>query len=156
MVRIAISTVEVTSPDGTKSLWVAALPHIEAIAAVRKVISPAHIAELSIIRPQMKGFHRGELRKVDIVTDAKSPEGADRAGDVSHRHANDSRADPMRAVSSYRAYAVDSDGELVEFKEMTCRDDGEAVAKAKQLIKACDVEVWNGDRFVIRLVKRPT
>ena len=46
MVR-RVATVEVTSPDGTKSLWLVALPHSEAVAAVRMVISPDHIAELS-------------------------------------------------------------------------------------------------------------
>jgi hypothetical protein len=38
---------------------------------------------------------------------------------------------------------------------MICSDDGEAVAKAKRLTKYYDIEVWNGDRFVIRLVCRP-
>jgi hypothetical protein len=39
MVR-RVANVEVTSPDGTKSPWVVALPHSEAVAAVRKVIPP--------------------------------------------------------------------------------------------------------------------
>jgi hypothetical protein len=130
MVRIAISTVEVTSPDGTKTLWVAALPHNEAVAAVGKFNSPACVAELSILRsvqssPKLKGIRAGEVRKIDTLT-----------------------------VSSYQAYAVDLSGCLVECQGMVCRDDREAVAEAKRLINDHDVEVWNGDRFVIRLVKR--
>jgi hypothetical protein len=58
-------------------------------------------------------------------------------------------------ASEYRAYAVASDGHVIRFEEMICRDDGEAVVKAKRLVKGCDIEVWNGDRFVIRLVHRP-
>ena len=50
MVVRRVATVEVTSPDGGKSLWVVALPHGEAVAAVRKLIPPDHIAELSIRR----------------------------------------------------------------------------------------------------------
>jgi hypothetical protein len=38
---------------------------------------------------------------------------------------------------------------------MICRDDGEAVAKAKQLISDSDIEIWNHSRFVIRLVHTP-
>ncbi len=38
---------------------------------------------------------------------------------------------------------------------MNCGDDGEAVAKAKRLVKDYDIEVWYGDRFVIRLVHKP-
>jgi hypothetical protein len=53
--------------DGTKSFWVVALPHTEAIAAVREVVPPDHIAELSIrsLRksPKLEGIRRGEVRK---------------------------------------------------------------------------------------------
>jgi hypothetical protein len=38
---------------------------------------------------------------------------------------------------------------------MICSDDGEAVAKAKRLTKYYDIEVWNGDRFVIRWFADP-
>lgn len=130
MVRIAISTVEVTSPNGTKTLWVAALPHNEAVAAVRRYFSPVHVVELSILRssqrsPKVKGIRPGEVRKIETLT-----------------------------VSSYQANAVGPGGHFVESQEMVCRDDREAVAEAKRLIRDRDVEVWNGDRFVIRLVKR--
>ena len=78
MVVRRVATVEVTSPDGGKSLWVVALPHGEAIAAVRKVIPPDHIAELSIRRSlggqkNLRGLHRGEVRKIETMTHSKSP-----------------------------------------------------------------------------------
>jgi hypothetical protein len=48
MVRLSLPAVEVIALDGTKSFWIVALPHTEAIAAVREVVPPDHIAELSI------------------------------------------------------------------------------------------------------------
>jgi hypothetical protein len=80
MVR-RVATVEVTSPDGTKSLWAVALPHSEAVAAVRIVIPPDHIAELSIRRllgSQKKpdGLRLGEVRKIEAKTHSKSPSDA--------------------------------------------------------------------------------
>jgi hypothetical protein len=71
MARLVMSTVEVTAPDGTKSLWAAALPHREAVAAVRRVIPPDHIAELSLRRlprSKMEGLCPGAVRKIDIGT----------------------------------------------------------------------------------------
>jgi hypothetical protein len=76
MVR-RVATVEVTSPDGSKSLWVVALPHGEAVAAVRTVIPPDHIAELSIrrlpvSRKKLDGLRPGEVRKIETMTRSKS------------------------------------------------------------------------------------
>lgn len=69
MVR-RVATVEVTSPDGSKSLWVVARPHSEAVAAVRTIIPPDHIAELSIrrlsgSRKKLEGLRPGEVRKIE-------------------------------------------------------------------------------------------
>lgn len=57
-----------------------------------------------------------------------------------------------RRALEYRAYAVGSDGRFIRCDEMTCRDDSEAVAKAKRLMGDSDIEVWNHSRFVTRLV----
>jgi hypothetical protein len=70
MARVATPAVEVTAPDGTKSLWAAALSHSEAVAAVRKVIPSNHKAELSLRRvsrrsPKLDGIVAGEVRKVE-------------------------------------------------------------------------------------------
>jgi hypothetical protein len=68
------------------------------------------------------------------------------------------QATPARAprrLFEYRAYSIGSDGHFIECAEMICRDDGEAIAKAKGLLGASDIEVWNHSRFVIRLVHTP-
>jgi hypothetical protein len=58
-------------------------------------------------------------------------------------------------VPEYWVYVVGADGHFTESKEMTCRDDGEAVVKAKRLIDGHDIEVWSGNRLVIRLIRNP-
>jgi hypothetical protein len=58
-------------------------------------------------------------------------------------------------VGEYRVYSVGTDGHFTESREMICRDDGEAVAKAKRLQDGHNVEVWSGNRFVIRLIRNP-
>jgi hypothetical protein len=60
-----------------------------------------------------------------------------------------------RTLFEYRAYAVGRDGHFIQCDEMICRDDGEAIAKAKSLIRDSDIEIWNRNRFVIRLVHTP-
>ena len=67
--RIGMPMVDVTAPDGTKSLWAAAVAPGAAVEAVKKMIAPDHVATLSNrrlpIRPQTKGMRRGEVRKVE-------------------------------------------------------------------------------------------
>jgi hypothetical protein len=57
-------------------------------------------------------------------------------------------------VAEYRAYMVGEDGRFIGFEPLICRDDGEAIAKAKRLVDRHDIEVWSGKRFVIRLKSR--
>jgi len=68
MGRFTITTVEVTAPDGTKTLWVAGLPHSEAVAAVKGVIPATHAAELSFMSlsrsPLVADLAPGEIRRV--------------------------------------------------------------------------------------------
>ena len=54
-------------------------------------------------------------------------------------------------MAEYRAYVVGDDGHFIGFEPMICRDDGEAVAKARRLVDRHDVEVWNCERFVLKL-----
>jgi hypothetical protein len=54
----------------------------------------------------------------------------------------------------YRMFSVDVDGHRAGIAEMACREDGEAVAKAKRLIDDHDLEVWNRDRFVTKLIHK--
>jgi hypothetical protein len=56
-------------------------------------------------------------------------------------------------MAEYRAYTVGDDDHFIGFQEMVCRDDSEAIANAKRLVDGHDIEVWNGERLVIRLSK---
>lgn len=56
-------------------------------------------------------------------------------------------------MKEYRAYFVGTDGHFIGFEPLICRDDGEAIAKAKSFVDGHDIELWNADRFVIRLVQ---
>ena len=60
-----------------------------------------------------------------------------------------------RTGFGYRAYAVGNDGGFTGCTEMICRDDDEAIARAKRLVSDSDIELWNHNRFVILLVRRP-
>jgi hypothetical protein len=54
-------------------------------------------------------------------------------------------------MADYRAYTVGLDGHFIGFEPLVCRDDDEAVSKAKQLLDGHDIEVWCADRLVIHL-----
>ena len=54
-------------------------------------------------------------------------------------------------VADYRAFTVGDDGHFTGFEPFVCADDVEAIEKAKRLVGSCDVELWCGDRLVIRL-----
>lgn len=54
----------------------------------------------------------------------------------------------------YRAYFVGSDGHFVKFVGLACSDDAEAIEQARRLIASEDIELWSGDRFVIRLLHK--
>jgi hypothetical protein len=57
-------------------------------------------------------------------------------------------------LAHYRAYFVGSGANFIAYEALVCRDDDEAVAKAKQFVDDHDIEVWCKDRFVRRLVRR--
>ena len=155
MVRIAISTVEVVAPDGFKSHWAAALPHHAAVAAVRQVIPPGHTAELSIRRFIGGGLRSGEVREIKTMTHPKCPSDPDQTvTSIIDCATGEPRVSP-KTWFEYRAYAVGKDGRFAERTEMICRDDGEAIARAKGLASDSDIELWNHNRFVMLLVHRP-
>jgi hypothetical protein len=71
MARLALPVVEVTAPDGSKSLWVAySVPHKEAVAAVKETVPADHIAELSIRRVPpglaFEGARRGDIIRIEF------------------------------------------------------------------------------------------
>jgi hypothetical protein len=57
-------------------------------------------------------------------------------------------------MAEYRAYTVGIDGHFIGYEPLVCRDDDEAVVKAKRLVDGHDIEVWSGPRFVIRLTRK--
>ena len=70
MARVLTPVVEVTAPDGTKSLWAAfAVSHREALAAVKEMIPADHTAELSLRRllrsQKVEGLRPGEVCRLD-------------------------------------------------------------------------------------------
>jgi hypothetical protein len=57
-------------------------------------------------------------------------------------------------MAEYRAYTVGLDGYFVGYEPMVCTNDAEAIDKAKRLLDGYDIELWSGDRFVIRLIRK--
>jgi len=51
----------------------------------------------------------------------------------------------------YRVYVLDCDGHIVGSTPLVCRDDTEAIAKAREAHADHAIEVWSGERFVARL-----
>ena len=54
-------------------------------------------------------------------------------------------------MAEYRAFTVGRDGHFSGFEPLICANDAEAIAQAKRLVDSRDVELWSGDRLVVRL-----
>jgi hypothetical protein len=54
-------------------------------------------------------------------------------------------------VAEYRAYTVDGDGHFIGFEPLVCATDAEAIEQAKRLLVSRVIELWSGERMVIRL-----
>ena len=54
----------------------------------------------------------------------------------------------------YRVYFVGSDGHFVSFVGLFCSDDAEAIEQARRLIEDRDIELWSGERFIVRLPEK--
>jgi hypothetical protein len=65
-----IPIVKVTAPDGSESLWVAAVARDNAVAAVAEVIPAKHIATLSrhrlTLSRRLDGLRPGEVRRIKL------------------------------------------------------------------------------------------
>ncbi len=59
-------------------------------------------------------------------------------------------------MPDYRAYQVGLDGHFIKFEPLVCADDTEAAQRAQRLVDGHDVELWSGERFVIRLQHGPS
>jgi len=52
---------------------------------------------------------------------------------------------------AYRVYLLEHDGRVVSETPLVCSDDVEASKQAKHFIGRYVIELWNGDRLIIRL-----
>jgi len=59
-------------------------------------------------------------------------------------------------MPEYMAYSIGPDGHLVAVKALDCADDAEATGKMECLVEGRDIELWCGDRFVIRFDRNPS
>jgi hypothetical protein len=56
----------------------------------------------------------------------------------------------------YRAYSVGNDRRhFIGFDPLVCRDDAEAIEKARRFLGGHDIELWSGDRLVTRIIHKP-
>jgi hypothetical protein len=53
-------------------------------------------------------------------------------------------------VAEYRAYVVGHDGHIISRTPLICADDAEAIERANQLGGGFTIELWSGDRLVIK------
>jgi hypothetical protein len=53
-------------------------------------------------------------------------------------------------MAEYRAYIMEEDGHIRSYRAFVCEGDADAMVWAKQLLDGSDIELWSGDRFVIR------
>jgi hypothetical protein len=58
-------------------------------------------------------------------------------------------------MPDYRAFIVGHDGRFQQAIEMVCSDDAEAIERAEQYVDGHDVELWQLDRQVIQLKRKP-
>lgn len=55
----------------------------------------------------------------------------------------------------YRAFTVGRDGHFVGSEALICADDSEAIEKARRFVDGHDIELWSGERFIVRLSHKP-
>ncbi len=59
-------------------------------------------------------------------------------------------------MPAYRTYLIDKNNSIsAPPKTVECAGDFDAIDKAKQLVGGHDVELWEGDRLVMRLFHDP-
>jgi hypothetical protein len=55
---------------------------------------------------------------------------------------------------AYRIYRVSQDGHFLSAEDVECADDQEATKKARQGADHHDVELWERDRFIVRVLHK--
>ena len=59
-------------------------------------------------------------------------------------------------MPDYRAYIIGLDGHFIRVEFLSKHaDDASAIEAARQIVDGHDVELWDRDRMVIRLVAKP-
>jgi hypothetical protein len=53
-------------------------------------------------------------------------------------------------MEEYRAYIIGADGHFIRAVELLCPDDDSAKEYASNLVEGHDVELWQGDRHIVR------
>ena len=59
----------------------------------------------------------------------------------------------VESTLEYRVYSMGDDGHIIRASQFIAATDEIAFEEARQFVDGCDVEVWNGCRFVGRLGK---
>lgn len=57
-------------------------------------------------------------------------------------------------MRTYRAYLIDRDDRVINYRAVPAKTDGEALEKSRQYVDGHDVEVWYLDRMVGRISKQ--
>jgi hypothetical protein len=58
-------------------------------------------------------------------------------------------------MTDYRVYVIGSDGHFVSAIQLDCPNDNAAIESAKQFINGHDIELWQHDRIVAKLDRKP-
>jgi hypothetical protein len=58
-------------------------------------------------------------------------------------------------MAEYRAYTIDNDGHIVDCQAMVCPNDTAAIKQAQPLVNGRPIELWSGERFIIKLEPKP-
>lgn len=58
-------------------------------------------------------------------------------------------------MSDYRVYIIDDDDHIINFIEIDCADDSDAIEHAKHHLDGHDIELWQRDRRIARFDIRP-
>jgi hypothetical protein len=58
-------------------------------------------------------------------------------------------------VPDYRAYTIGHDGHIIGYEPLVCADDTDAIEKTSRLVDGHAMELWSGERLIVRLRQEP-
>ena len=65
------------------------------------------------------------------------------------------RRERNEAMADYRGYIVGADGHFLDCEARICTDDRAAVGWAKQPVASRLIELWCGERFIVKFEPKP-